>query len=155
LPGPLSREPFTVKVLSCHDGDTCSTLEREILPGRDRIRLANADTPEIDGQCQEEIRRRRWRATTLALWLSARSSRSQRSKPDKYDKRVDAYVRLRTVATWACSDHGRAGAALQRWASRRLVRLDAACMSLLTSKQECIVRHDHLSGMHGRCWIED
>jgi micrococcal nuclease len=94
LPGPLSREPFTVKVLSCHDGDTCSTLEREILPGRDRIRLANADTPEIDGQCQEEIRRRRWRATTLALWLSARPSRSQRSKPDKYDRRVDAYVRL-------------------------------------------------------------
>jgi hypothetical protein len=41
------------KVLSCYDGDTCR-LEREILPGRDRIRLANADTPEIEGRCQEE-----------------------------------------------------------------------------------------------------
>lgn len=33
-----AAEPVTAKVLSCYDGDTCM-LEREILPGRDRVRL--------------------------------------------------------------------------------------------------------------------
>jgi hypothetical protein len=42
----VGGEPVTVKVLSCYDGDTCR-LEREILPGRDRVRLVNADTAEI------------------------------------------------------------------------------------------------------------
>lgn len=33
-----AAEAVTAKVLSCYDGDTCQ-LEREILPGRDRVRL--------------------------------------------------------------------------------------------------------------------
>jgi len=31
-PAVAASEPFTVKVLSCHDGDTCSTLERRSCP---------------------------------------------------------------------------------------------------------------------------
>jgi endonuclease YncB( thermonuclease family) len=45
-------EPTSVKVVCCYDGDTCR-LEREILPGRNRVRFANVDTPEIEGKCRE------------------------------------------------------------------------------------------------------
>jgi endonuclease YncB( thermonuclease family) len=47
---PASQQAM---VLSCYDGDTCR-LDRETLPGRDRVRLANADTPEIEGRCRKE-----------------------------------------------------------------------------------------------------
>ena len=43
----------TARVLACYDGDTC-TVDRDILPGRDRVRLRNADTPEIKGKCASE-----------------------------------------------------------------------------------------------------
>jgi endonuclease YncB( thermonuclease family) len=51
----VAAEPATAKVLSCYDGDTCR-LEREILPGRDRVRLSNADTPEIARFRKEYLR---------------------------------------------------------------------------------------------------
>jgi hypothetical protein len=51
-----SQEPIFAKVLSCYDGDTFR-LEREVLPGRDQFHLANADTPEIEGQCAVEKQR--------------------------------------------------------------------------------------------------
>jgi hypothetical protein len=34
----VAAAPVTVKVVSCYDGDTCR-LEREVLPGRDRVCL--------------------------------------------------------------------------------------------------------------------
>jgi micrococcal nuclease len=84
---------ITVRVLSCHDGDTCRA-DAEILPGRDRVRLANADTPEIEGQCREEIERAiEARDYTRAL-VVGRAVTLTAVEPDKYDKRVDAYVRL-------------------------------------------------------------
>jgi endonuclease YncB( thermonuclease family) len=77
----------------CYDGDTCRAAS-EILPGRDRIRLANADTPEIEGKCQEEIERAiQARDYTRAL-VVGRTVILTAVEPDKYDKRVDAYVRL-------------------------------------------------------------
>jgi endonuclease YncB( thermonuclease family) len=87
----LSLSP--AKALSCYDGDTCR-LEREILPGRDRVRLANADTPEIEGQCQEEIDRAMMaRDYTRALVVGEVVTLSA-IEPDKYRKRIDAYVSI-------------------------------------------------------------
>jgi endonuclease YncB( thermonuclease family) len=88
---PALADPISVKVLSCHDGDTCR-LEREILPGRDRVRLANADTPEIDGKCAEEISLAlEARDYTRAL-VVGRIVTLSAIGPDKYPKRLDAYV---------------------------------------------------------------
>jgi micrococcal nuclease len=86
-------EPVTVKVLSCYDGDTCRAAV-DILPGRDRIRLANADTPEIDGQCQEEIKRATMARDYTRSLVVGRVVKLTAIGPDKYDKRVDAYVQL-------------------------------------------------------------
>jgi endonuclease YncB( thermonuclease family) len=86
-------DPVSVKVLSCHDGDTCRAAV-EILPGRDRIRLANADTPEIDGQCQEEIRQATMARDYTRSLVVGQVVTLIAVQPDKYDKRVDAYVRL-------------------------------------------------------------
>jgi endonuclease YncB( thermonuclease family) len=84
---------ITVKVLSCYDGDTCRAAS-EILPGRDRIRLANADTPEIEGKCREEIERAiQARDYTRAL-VAGKIVTLTAIEPDKYERRVDAYVRL-------------------------------------------------------------
>jgi endonuclease YncB( thermonuclease family) len=83
----------TVRIVSCHDGDTCQA-EAEILPGRDRIRLANADTPEIDGQCQEEIRQATMARDYTSQLVVGRTVTLTAIEPDKYDTRVDAYVQL-------------------------------------------------------------
>jgi endonuclease YncB( thermonuclease family) len=89
----VAIEPVTVKVLSCYDGDTCRA-DAEILPGRDRIRLANADAPEIEGQCRDEINRAiEARDYTRAL-VAGKIVTLTAIEPDKYRKRVDAYVRL-------------------------------------------------------------
>jgi hypothetical protein len=65
------HEPISAKVLSCYDGDTC-ILDREILPGRDRVRLSNADTLEIEGRCAEETKQAIMaRDYTGPLWSGA------------------------------------------------------------------------------------
>jgi hypothetical protein len=82
-------DPISAKVLSCHDGDTCRAAA-DILPGRDRIGLANADTPEIEGRCPEEIERAiEARDYTRALVVGKVVTLTA-IEPDKYDKRVDA-----------------------------------------------------------------
>jgi endonuclease YncB( thermonuclease family) len=87
---PASRQAM---VLSCYDGDTCRAAS-EILPGRDRIRLANADTPEIEGKCAGEMKLAiEARDYTRAL-VAGKVVTLTAIEPDKYDKRVDAYVRL-------------------------------------------------------------
>jgi endonuclease YncB( thermonuclease family) len=86
-------EAVTVKVLSCYDGDTCR-LEREVLPGRDRVRLANADTPEIEGLCRDEIDRAVMARDYTRALVVGRVVTLTAIGPDKYDKRVDAYVQL-------------------------------------------------------------
>jgi endonuclease YncB( thermonuclease family) len=86
-------EPTSVKVLSCYDGDTCR-LEREILPGRDRVRLANADTPEIEGRCQEEIDGAMMARDYTRALVVGQVVTLTAVQPDKYKKRVNAYVQL-------------------------------------------------------------
>jgi micrococcal nuclease len=81
------------KALSCYDGDTCR-LEREILPGRDRVRLANADTPEIEGQCQEEIDRAMIARDYTRTLVVGEVVTLSAIEPDKYRKRIDAYVSI-------------------------------------------------------------
>ena len=78
------------RILSCYDGDTC-TVDRYILPGRNRVRLRNADTAEIEAHCAAEKR--------LALQAKAFTSRLVGKvvtlgdvQVDKYAKRVDAFV---------------------------------------------------------------
>jgi micrococcal nuclease len=88
-----AAEAVTVKMLSCYDGDTCR-LERETLPGRDRVRFANADTPEIEGQCQEEIRQAMMARDYTRDLVVGRAVTLTAIQPDKYDKRVDAFVQL-------------------------------------------------------------
>jgi endonuclease YncB( thermonuclease family) len=89
----MAAEPVTAKVLSCYDGDTCR-LEREILPGRDRVRLANADTPEIEGRCQEEIDRAMMARDYTRALVAGKVVTLSAIEPDKYRKRIDAYVSI-------------------------------------------------------------
>src|SRR5262245_44616649 len=89
----FAAEPVSVNVLSCYDRDTCRAAS-EILIGRNRICLANADTPEIEGKCPEEIERAiQARDYTRAL-VVGRTATLMAIEPDKYDKRVDAHVQL-------------------------------------------------------------
>jgi endonuclease YncB( thermonuclease family) len=88
----MAAETFAAKGLSCYDGDTCR-LERAILPGRDRVRLANADTPEIEGQCQEEIDRAMM-ARDYTRALAGKVVALSAIEPDKYRRRIDAYVSI-------------------------------------------------------------
>jgi endonuclease YncB( thermonuclease family) len=91
----LGQEPITVKVLSCYDGDTCR-LEREVLPGRDRMRLANADTPEIEGRCQEEIDRAVMARDYTHTLVAGKVVTLSAIEPDKFRKRIDAYLDRRS-----------------------------------------------------------
>jgi endonuclease YncB( thermonuclease family) len=89
----VAVESVTVKVLSCYDGDTCRAAS-EILPGRDRVRLSNADTPEIEGKCAGEIKRAiEARDYTRAL-VVGRVVTLLAIQTDKYRKRIDAYVSI-------------------------------------------------------------
>jgi micrococcal nuclease len=80
----------TARVLACYDGDTC-TVDRDILPGRDRVRLRNADTPEIKGKCRAE-RELAQRARDFSQQLVGQAVTLEDVKVDKYARRVDAYV---------------------------------------------------------------
>jgi len=81
------------RVIACYDGDTC-TLDHEILPGRDRVRVRGADAPEMKAHCAAEKR----------LALAAKQFTSSRLvghtvlledvREDKYPRRVDAYVTM-------------------------------------------------------------
>jgi hypothetical protein len=53
---PTYAAPVIVLIISCYDGDTCKA-DREFLPDRNRVSLANVDTPEIDGKCRDEVHR--------------------------------------------------------------------------------------------------
>jgi micrococcal nuclease len=87
------QEPIFAKVLSCYDGDTCR-LEREVLPGRDRVRLANADTPEIEGKCAAEKQRAIEARDYTRAMVVGREVSLLAVRPDKYRKRLDAYVSI-------------------------------------------------------------
>lgn len=78
------------RVIACHDGDTC-TVNRDILPGRDRVRLRNADAPEIKGKCAAE-KQMAQQARFFALQLVSKVVTLV--KVDKYARRVDAYVTM-------------------------------------------------------------
>jgi endonuclease YncB( thermonuclease family) len=88
-----AAEPATAKVLSCYDGDTC-ILDREILPGRDRVRLSNADTPEIEGKCPGEIKQAIMARDYTRAMVVGRVVTLLAVQPDKYRKRIDAYVSI-------------------------------------------------------------
>jgi len=80
----------TARVLACYDGDTC-TVDRDILPGRDRVRLRNADSPEIKGKCASE-KQLAQQARDFARQLAGKVVVLEDTKTDKYARRVDAYV---------------------------------------------------------------
>src|SRR5215831_2135253 len=79
------------RVVYCYDGDTC-TIDHDILPGRDRVRVRGADAPEIKARCAAEKR----------LALAAKQFTTSRLvgqvvlledvREEQYPKRVDAYV---------------------------------------------------------------
>lgn len=92
----LAREsPFVaVTVHDCYDGDTCTvTLNDRFLPPvlgeRIPVRLAGIDTPEIRGECAEEIRLARQARALLRAHL-ARATRVDLITPER-----DKYFRLR------------------------------------------------------------
>jgi micrococcal nuclease len=89
----VAAEPATAEVLSCYDGDTC-ILDREILPGRARVRLSNADTPEIEGKCPAEIKRAIEARDYTRAMVVGRVVTLLAVQPDKYRKRIDAYVSI-------------------------------------------------------------
>jgi endonuclease YncB( thermonuclease family) len=89
----LGQDPIFAKVLSCYDGDTC-ILDREILPGRDRVRLSNADTPEIKGKCLWEIKRAIEARNYTRSMVVGRTVALTAIESDKYGKRIDAYVSI-------------------------------------------------------------
>ena len=78
------------RILACYDGDTC-TVDRDILPGRDRVRLRNADTAEIEARCAAE-KRLALQAKDFTSQLVGHVVKLEDVKPDKYARRVDAYV---------------------------------------------------------------
>jgi endonuclease YncB( thermonuclease family) len=90
---PAEQEPVFAMVLSCYDGDTC-IVDREILPGRDRVRLANADTPEIEGRCPAEIKQAMMARDYTRSMVVGQVVTLTAVQPDKYRKRIDAYVSI-------------------------------------------------------------
>src|SRR5262245_25950120 len=88
----LGQEPIFAKVLSCYDGDTCR-LEREVLPGGDQFHLANADTPEIEGQGAAEKQRAIEAASPAAMRADPRS----RPPTETYASRRFRYLSGRTA----------------------------------------------------------
>lgn len=92
LGAPAQAHGLTVeaRVLACYDGDTC-TVDRDILPGRNRVRLRNADAPEIKGKRAAE-RQLAQQARAFALQLVGKVVTLDDVKVDKYARRVDAYV---------------------------------------------------------------
>jgi hypothetical protein len=73
------------------------------------------DTPEIEGRCQEEIERAVMASDYTRALVAGRVVTLSAIQPDKYRKRIDAYVSIDG------RDLGDACAALQRRPSSRLV----------------------------------
>jgi endonuclease YncB( thermonuclease family) len=90
LPAQARGPTVEARIITCYDGDTC-TVDRDILPGRDRVRLRNADAPEIKGKCPSE-KALAQRARSFALQLVGKVVTLNDVKVDKYARRVDAYV---------------------------------------------------------------
>jgi micrococcal nuclease len=86
-----AQAPFQARVVSCYDGDTC-TLDHEILPGRDRVRVRGADAPEIKAHCAAEKRLALAARQFTTSRLVGRTVLLEDVREDKYPKRVDAYV---------------------------------------------------------------
>ena len=55
LPALAQGISTQARVIYCYDGDTC-TVDHDILPGRDRVRVRSADAPEIKAHCASEKR---------------------------------------------------------------------------------------------------
>lgn len=91
-PSAASDATIQARVVACYDGDTC-TLDREILPGRNRVRLRNADAPEIVGRCTAEKLLAR-QAQAFAAQVIGQTVTLADVKADKYPRRVDAFVRM-------------------------------------------------------------
>ena len=51
----LADDAVEARVIACYDGDTC-TVDHDILPGRDRVRVRGADAPEMQAHCAAEKR---------------------------------------------------------------------------------------------------
>src|SRR5262249_23454274 len=79
------------RVVYCYDGDTC-TVDHEILPGRDRLRVRGADAPEIKARCAAEKRLALAAKQFTTSRLVGRMVLLEDVREDKYPKRVDAYV---------------------------------------------------------------
>lgn len=82
-----------VVIVGCYDGDTC-TADREILPGRDRIRIENIDAPEISGRCWFEIGMAQHARDWMRAAVVGRIVEVTNIRADRYPRRVDARVRL-------------------------------------------------------------
>jgi micrococcal nuclease len=90
---PTYADPVVVLIISCYDGDTCKA-DREILPDRNRVNLANVDTPEIDGKCRDEVRRAvKARDYTRELAVGKTVTLTA-IRPAKRPQRVEALVDL-------------------------------------------------------------
>lgn len=85
-----------VEVLRIVDGDTFVgkiklSDDTEVAPVS--VRLINVDTPELNGQCDEEIKRARYAKQRLAELIPVGSAIEIKNiKNDKYSGRIDANV---------------------------------------------------------------
>src|SRR5215475_10874684 len=93
VPAPADGPSVEARIVSCYEGDTCTTA-REILPGRDRVRVRGADAPEIQARCAAEKRLALAAKEFTASRLVGRVVLLEDILEDKYPKHVDAYVVL-------------------------------------------------------------
>jgi len=81
------------RVISCYDGDTC-TLDRDILPGRNRVHVRGADAPEIPARCAAEERLAQAAKEFTSSRLVGRNVLLIDVREGKSPQGVDAYVRM-------------------------------------------------------------
>jgi micrococcal nuclease len=91
--GRRAQAPVQARVIACHDGDTC-TLDHDILPGRDRVRVRGADAPEIKAHCAAEKRLAVAAKQFTTSRLLGRTAILEDVREDKCPKRVDVYVTM-------------------------------------------------------------
>jgi micrococcal nuclease len=89
----LAHGAVEARVIACYDGDTC-TVDHDILPGRDRVRVRGADAPEIQAHCAAEKRLALAAKQFTTSRLVGRTVLLEDVREDKYPKRVDAYVTM-------------------------------------------------------------
>jgi endonuclease YncB( thermonuclease family) len=117
LAAPAAAADMTARIIACHDGDTC-TVDRDVLPGRNRVRIANIDAPELGAgaHCLAE-RLLADIARDFAQDLVGETVTLTEIRPDRYRNRFDA-----VVVTADGVDYGQAaieqGLAV-RWAGHR------------------------------------